>query len=241
MSIRVVSRFLKQTLLNMLYLLLSFPLGIAYFVILVTGLSIGFGLAIILWGLVVLVLMAAVWWYLAAFERLQAIHLLGAKVKPMRSDSLDGLTATGKLVAHVKNPVAWTSLIYLFLKFPFGMAAFVVLSFSGALIVSPFTYQHWDIRIANGDNFAFTINTFNEALVAAVIGLVVVLPLTILFVNGLAFGWKHFAMLMLGDHRHRNSEPGVPPENSDEPDPEMPALADGVDLPQSGLAIQGTG
>ena len=36
-----------QTYLNIFYLLLSFPLGIAYFVFLVTGLSVGFGLLII--------------------------------------------------------------------------------------------------------------------------------------------------------------------------------------------------
>ena len=33
-----------QTYVNAFYLLLSFPLGIAYFVFLVTGLSVGFGL-----------------------------------------------------------------------------------------------------------------------------------------------------------------------------------------------------
>ena len=34
----------RQTYLNLLYLLLSFPLGIAYFVFLTTGLSLGTGI-----------------------------------------------------------------------------------------------------------------------------------------------------------------------------------------------------
>ncbi len=36
-----------QSYLNMIYLLLAFPLGVCYFVFLVTGLSLGIGLLII--------------------------------------------------------------------------------------------------------------------------------------------------------------------------------------------------
>ncbi len=65
-----------QSYLNILYLLLSFPLGIAYFVFLVTGISLGFGLAIIWLGIPILALVLAASWVLYQFERLLAIHLL---------------------------------------------------------------------------------------------------------------------------------------------------------------------
>ena len=45
-----------QSYVNILYLLLSFPLGIAYFVFLVTGISLGFGLLIIWVGVPILAL-----------------------------------------------------------------------------------------------------------------------------------------------------------------------------------------
>ncbi len=57
--------FRPQTYLNLLYLLLAFPLGLAYFVFLVTGLSLGFGLIITLAGIPILVLMLVAIWALA--------------------------------------------------------------------------------------------------------------------------------------------------------------------------------
>ena len=48
-----------QTYVNVFYLLLSFPLGIAYFVFLVTGLSVGFGLVVIWVGVPILALVLA--------------------------------------------------------------------------------------------------------------------------------------------------------------------------------------
>src|SRR5512136_1654311 len=65
-----------QTYLNILYLLLAFPLGLGYFIVLVTGLSLGFSLAILWIGLLILALMVVVWWGMAAVERQLAIWLL---------------------------------------------------------------------------------------------------------------------------------------------------------------------
>ena len=61
--------FQAATWLNAAYLFLTFPLGIAYFVFLVTGWSLGIGLAVIWIGLLVLLLVFAVSWGLSAFER----------------------------------------------------------------------------------------------------------------------------------------------------------------------------
>jgi hypothetical protein len=51
-----------QTYLNLLYLLLAFPLGLFYFVLLVTGFSLGFGLLILWVGVIILVGMLVAWW-----------------------------------------------------------------------------------------------------------------------------------------------------------------------------------
>src|ERR1051326_3981538 len=58
-----------QTYRNILYLLLTFPLGLTYFIVLVTGLSTGVGLAIIGVGLLLLFLTFGFAWAMAAVER----------------------------------------------------------------------------------------------------------------------------------------------------------------------------
>src|SRR3954454_23027959 len=75
--------FRLRTYTNLLYLLLAFPLGLAYFVFLSVGLTTGFGLTIVWIGLPILALVVAGSWAFAAFERQAAILLLGAEVPPM--------------------------------------------------------------------------------------------------------------------------------------------------------------
>ena len=57
-----------QTWLNVLYLLISFPLGLIYFIFLVTGISLGFGLLITVFGIFILMGVLALVHLLARFE-----------------------------------------------------------------------------------------------------------------------------------------------------------------------------
>ena len=79
---------------NLLFLAMAFPLGLAYFIFLVVGLSLGVGLLIIWVGIPILALVLAGSWLLAAMERQLAIHLLGAEVPPMKPQSPDVVAAT---------------------------------------------------------------------------------------------------------------------------------------------------
>ncbi|MCK5645321.1 MAG: sensor domain-containing protein, partial [Anaerolineales bacterium] len=63
----------KQAYLNLLYLLAAFPLGIFYFVFLISGLSTGISLVIIWVGIPILLLVGIAWWGLANLERIMAI------------------------------------------------------------------------------------------------------------------------------------------------------------------------
>src|SRR5882672_7159507 len=65
-----------QTYRNLFYLLLSFPLGIAYFVFLITGISLGTGLLVIFVGVPILIGMLFACQGLGAFERGMARSLL---------------------------------------------------------------------------------------------------------------------------------------------------------------------
>ena len=69
-----------QSYRNIAYLLLAFPLGTLYFVFLVTGLSLGFGLIITLIGIPILLLVLSGSWALCRFERQVAITLLNEDI-----------------------------------------------------------------------------------------------------------------------------------------------------------------
>jgi len=187
-----------QTYLNLLYLLLAFPLGIAYFVFLIFGMSLGAGLAVIFVGVPILMGVLFACLSLGAFERLMARSMLHLSIaSPPGVASGPGLWA--KLKALFGNPATWKSFFYLMLKFPFGIAAFVVLvtafSVSGALILAPLTYSTLSI-----DFGLWRVDSKDEATILCLMGVVLLLAAFHL-VNALAFVWGRFAQIMLGpDH-----------------------------------------
>jgi hypothetical protein len=184
-----------QTYLNLLYLLLAFPLGIAYFVFLVTGLSLGAGLLVIFVGIPILIGVLFACLGLGAFERLMAGSMLHLSIpSPPRPASGPGLWE--KFKAVFGDVTTWKSFLYLMLKFPFGVATFVVLvtafSLSGALILAPLTYSTFRMDFA-----LWQVDTKDEATIWCLIG-VVLLLVSFHLVNGLAFVWGRFAKMMLG-------------------------------------------
>ena len=71
-----------QTYLNILYHLISFPLGLFYFIFLVTGISLGLGLLIVWIGVPLLIGVLAASRGLSAFERLLSVNMLGSDIAP---------------------------------------------------------------------------------------------------------------------------------------------------------------
>src|ERR1700755_1185031 len=116
--------FRLRTYTNLLYLLLAFPLGLAYFILLAVGLTLGFGLTIVWVGLPILALVFAGSWAFAAFERQAAILLLGADVPPMLPPpSPMARTAWQRAGDFFSNPVTWKGMGFLLLKFPLGIVS----------------------------------------------------------------------------------------------------------------------
>lgn len=192
-----------QSYLNLLYVLAAFPLGLFYFVYLVSGLSLGISLSIIWVGVPLLLLVGAGWWLMASFERYMAIHLLKEDVSEMSlpANPTDDLWTRFK--TYFSNPVTWKSLLYLFIKFPLGLATFVVLAvmvtLTLGLLSMPFTYQH--VELFQGISFGFgvwQIDSLFDALLAALVGLIL-WPVTLHLTNGLAWVYAKFAKLMLGN------------------------------------------
>src|SRR5229473_1394921 len=83
-----IGRFLHvlvepRSYLNALYLLIAFPLGLTYFVVLVGGAISGALVAGILIGLLILLAVLVAAWGFALLERELAIWLLGPDVPPL--------------------------------------------------------------------------------------------------------------------------------------------------------------
>lgn len=179
------------------YLLLAFPLGIFYFVFLVTGFSLGFGLLITLMGIPILVGMVAASYGLGEFERLTTNQLLETSIAHTERISLaEGFWT--KLKELVVSSETWKRVFYLLLKFPFGIVGFVfvVVGFSMfALVLAPLVYQQdwYNPNIGT----IWEVDEVWEAIVVAVIG--VALGFVFLhLINGTARIWALIAQALLG-------------------------------------------
>lgn len=179
---------MKKFLPNLIYLLLSLPIGILYFVVLITGFSLGAGLLITLIGIPILVAMIFVTYILGDLDRKMTSLLLGVNIaKPEARPSNDD-SARAILVAQVKSLQFWKELGYLLLKMPLGVISFtiaiVLVTLSLGLIAAPFIVTYVpaaQIQLWNG----FEINTMQRAVVTAVVGLGLG-AISVVLINGYA-------------------------------------------------------
>lgn len=208
-----------RTYTNLLYLALSFPLGLFYFIFLAVGLTTGFGLTIIWIGLPILAVVFASSFGMAALERRLAIHLLGARVPPMSPPRTAPTENVWKLVQELfANPVTWKGMGFLFLKLPLGIFTFTLTvalaSLSVGLLAAPVIYPWSDMFIG-----FWVVDTLGEALLVSAFGVVTLLVSLNVF-NLLAIAWREVAEAMLGSHRF--DVPATPPSPAAEP-PALPA------------------
>jgi len=193
----------KQTYLNLIYLLIAFPLGIFYFIFLTTGISLGLGLIITLIGIPLLALMTVAWYGLGIFERTLTINLLGIKIPKMSNNAFKEKTLWKKLKKHLSNSATWKSLVYLFIKFPMGILSFVLMvtliSISISFIATPLVY-YLSLRIPAMDfatiNGIKLITSYGPTFILSIIG-IFFLFISFHILNGLAYVSGLFAQILL--------------------------------------------
>lgn len=195
-----------RTYLNLVYLLIGFPLGLMYFIFYVVGVSLGAGLSIVGIGLVILFLLILAAWGFALFERMLANALLGAEVpSPGRTAIEEGGWPWVKSV--LGNPVTWKGLVFQLLKFPLGLGSWVVtivvIAVVGGFIAAP-VVVHFGGTIQIDP--WWIADTQREAWIATAIGLAAVIP-ALHLLNGLAQLWALFARVMLGRREPREPAP----------------------------------
>ena len=183
-----------QTGLNLLYLLAAFPLGLAYFIVLVIGVSIGAALAVVLVGLAILLATLVAARGMAAVERGAARVLLGVAIPgpPDRRD-LPPLRRVGSVL---RDPVTWKGMVFVALKFPLGVVSFALVAASGFLSVV-FLFAPLIVLITPVTVFGWIVESPLQALPLTVIGIPAAL-ISLHLYNGLAWLWALFARVMLG-------------------------------------------
>ncbi len=193
--------FDRRTYTNILYLFLSFPLGLAYFMLMVIGFSLGFGLLVVLVGVPILIGVLIACWFAIGFERTLANALLGTDIPTIQMPSFNSANLWAQLRLGLTDISNWKGIFYLFARFPFGIFAFVVailaVMLPFAFIFAPLTYNspNTDINIFN-----MTVDTLPEALIVSGLGLLIA-PLLFHVVNLICRGWGQFATAMLTGER----------------------------------------
>jgi hypothetical protein len=116
---------------------------------------------------------------LARFERSLVITILKEDIPTMVPAAMNGTSFWSRIREYIVNPVTWKSLLYLFLKFPLGIATFVILvmlvSLTLSFLIMPIIFYY-------SGNFQIFI-----------------LPVTLHITNGLAWIHAKFARMMLSN------------------------------------------
>jgi DNA-binding CsgD family transcriptional regulator len=220
-----------RTYVRVAHLFLMFPLGIAYFVLLVVALSVGGSLIWTLVGPVILLTVLFVSRWLGDLEAFMTGYTNQTTIRRPPS-RLEGVTNfRSQVKVRLVDPTTWTGIIYLFAQFPIGIAAFVGLvvmyTVVGTFIFSPIIalYNNETITISSEPGWPFAWNYVFSSPISGV-------PLTILGIMGLvlathvilAFSSLHgwWAKLMLGSRSSRvSSRPAPTPTGDDPPRPSI--------------------
>lgn len=177
----------KQSYRNLAYLLLSFPLGLAYFLMLVIGSALGMSLIVIGVGFLILWLSFGMLMLSGKFERWLANRLLQTDIESPALGSFS-IDAIGKRES-------WKTILFLFLKFPLGVMTFSlttsVISFIVGLITMPFFYQYEFVQVGGR-----SIDSLWEALAASLFG-IILLPVGLMLLNKVAGWWRGLANRLL--------------------------------------------
>jgi len=228
-----------NTYARMVHLYAMFPLGLAYFIVLVVAGASGGALIWTFPGVLILILAMFLSRWAGDIEAF-LVHLVSRvnfRRPPTRLEP--GLTWREQLTTRLIDPSTWTGILYLLVQFPVGVGMFtaitVLATVAGATIVAP-------IALAFDENYTAEFwaatDTPVEGLIYVVPGLLCFLALIhfTLVASSLHGAW---ARVMLGSRARAERRPdeGNPPPSPEPPEPEAarePAIAvvaDGEDVP----------
>lgn len=188
------------------YLMLSMPLGIATFTMVVTLLSVGVSTVIIWIGLPVLAAAVLLWRGTARLERRRVHVMLGTYIATPYRPLPEGLTAQWK--TRFTDAATWKDVAYLVLLLPVGLAEFALMvSFWSASLWFLFLPVYWgwlpdEWYPVAWNNPVISVDSTWEALPWAALG-AILLAVSIAMTRGLGVLHARFARAMLGPSRRK--------------------------------------
>jgi hypothetical protein len=157
------------------YLLASFPLGLAYFVLVVAGVTVGFSLLLLVVGVFVLAGTASLARRVAVADAALGAWLFDTPVPALNVRDAHGDSIEAALV-DLTSLASYRALAYLLVRFVVGVGGFVVvvtwLALAGGLLATPLLYDDPAYTITVGFH---TVETLPVALAVGAAGVVVAL------------------------------------------------------------------
>ncbi|HET7360094.1 MAG TPA: sensor domain-containing protein [Rhodanobacteraceae bacterium] len=161
-----------RTYTAMFYMLLAMATGIFFFTWAVAGVALSAGLLVLIIGVPFLVLYIGTVRVLSLVEGRIVETLLDVRMPRRPAYSNTALPWRQRIVTMFTDPRTWTTLLYMLLMLPLGVAYFCIvvtgLSVSVGLVVSPLTQAWWDFPvILASDNVAWPVPPWLWPLVCA--------------------------------------------------------------------------
>ncbi len=196
---RTAALFGRQFWLNLIFLLLSLPVGLVLFVVVVVTGATGLALIITIIGLPLLAMAALAWRGGAMLERWRVRVFLGLRIpSPYRPNPY--YSVIRRLRAYIGDPAVWRDLLYSICLFPLGVAQFTLVA---VLVGIPLTLMSIPFIAAFGeqvDFVAWTVNSWYLGLPLALLGVLIAIPCAII-INLLAAAHRELARILLGPSR----------------------------------------
>ncbi|MCH9058560.1 MAG: sensor domain-containing protein [Planctomycetes bacterium] len=209
-----------RTYLRAIHLFAMFPLGIIYFVSLVTAFAVGGALIWTIVGPVILLATLYLSRWAGDIEAWLVRHVTPLELRRPPTAIERGLSFRSQVWTRLIDPTTWTGLVYLFAQFPIGIVAFVGLvvigAVSGSFIAAPFLLEFGLHEIDLGFK---VFDEPGEAIILMPIGLATLFA-GVHFVSIASALHASWARLMLGSRAQR-----LPPVSSSPPD--APPVPDG--------------
>ena len=185
----------RQTWMNVVYLLFSFPLALLYFVVVTFLFSAGIGLLAVYIGLFILVAAFFVSDVLATIDRHFVNLFLEAGIAAPAPVAPTIGSVFRRLQAMANRPGAWKRIGYVFGQFAFGTVSFALvmtlMPLSLMLLTLPLTYRFIPVTVV------WPVETFDQAIYYCCFGAVFTL-VSVHVLNAWAGVCRRFAQQMLG-------------------------------------------
>ena len=182
--------FRQQTLWNLAYLVFGLPLGLLYTGLMFVTFFFGFVTIPVLIGVPILAIGAAMTRWANAFERQLAWRWLGVGIPAPLSGQGQALSA--RAARFIRDPVTWTSILFLVLKIPIGIGAcwaiYMMIDRIWTLLLRPLLVT---ISPVYGSRDPATV------LVGLAVGIALIWP-ALHVVNLMAYLYGRFARVSLG-------------------------------------------